>query len=338
MIEAVYIERKDGDWINDTAFTMAQGCYLKGIEVRPFRGPEIEHLPLTKETLVHGYVGTVRKALRRLDVPEPHIDGAPPEDLLPLYGRRMWPTTMTEVRRRLDSADPIFIKPLHHQKAFTGHVTSGQIRDLIQTAGFDDEFEILASEVVEFDVEYRLFVNRRLFIGCRHYAGDFSQFIDFDVAFQALRAWRDQPVSYSLDLGVATAPDGTKRTLIVEVNDAFALGGYGLPSIPYAEMVIDRWEEMVGILRNRDRVRLVRLEVRLVLCTYGRVCGEVAVLRIRCLSRLGIVERSGLEPFSSVEDNDLVVSNRMFLVEPHRDAGLTKRRELGSWIALIAAI
>ena len=51
------------------------------------------------------------------------------------------------------------------------------------------------------------------------------------------------PVGYSLDLGVTD--DG--QTLLVEVNDAWALGAYGTPSIPFTEMIVNRWKEMVGI-------------------------------------------------------------------------------------------
>jgi hypothetical protein len=63
-----------------------------------------------------------------------------------------------------------------------------------------------------------------------------------DVATQAIQRFKDAPVGYSLDLGVTD--DG--RTLLVEVNDAWALGAYGTPSIPYTEMVVNRWKEMVS--------------------------------------------------------------------------------------------
>lgn len=50
-------------------------------------------------------------------------------------------------------------------------------------------------------------------------------------------------MAYSLDLGLAE--DG--RTLIVEINDCFSLGTYGFPALPYAQMVVDRWSEIVGL-------------------------------------------------------------------------------------------
>jgi hypothetical protein len=243
LIDLAYIQKKNGEFINETAFNFWHGCQMLGIQTIPFVAEEIEQLDLRKETLVHGYIGTVRRAFDRIRVAQPHLDEGPPEEILKFYGRNMWATTMKEVRERLAEDRHIFIKPLRKQKAFNGHVTSGAIRDLIQTAGFDDDFEILASEPVEFVTEYRLFVHHGLVSGCRVYRGDFTKMIDFSVVFEILKAFKKQPIGFSLDMGLTS--DG--RTLVVEVNDAFALGSYGQPSIPYAQMVIDRWCQIVGI-------------------------------------------------------------------------------------------
>jgi hypothetical protein len=37
-----------------------------------------------------------------------------------------------------------------------------------------------------------------------------------------------------------------ERTLLVEVNDAYSLGSYGLDPLVYAPMLADRWFEMTG--------------------------------------------------------------------------------------------
>lgn len=122
------------------------------------------------------------------------------------------------------------------------------MRDFIRTASCPDDTAILASEVVRFVSEYRLFVHRGEIVGCRHYTGDYATPIDFDVARGAVEAFRSAPVGYSLDMG--RTDDG--RTLVVEVNDAFALGSYGLPSVRYADLVLDRWAEIVGLLEVRS--------------------------------------------------------------------------------------
>lgn len=243
LIETAYIQKKDDEFINETAYSFWYGCRMLGVHTVPFTVDELDNLELRKDTLVHGWIGCVRKAFNRLGIEEPNYDGAPPEQIRDFYGRRMWTTTMGEIRKRMASDNHVFVKPLNKQKAFTGHVTSGKISDLIQTAGFPDDFEVLASEPVEFVSEYRLFVHQGLIKGCRHYRGDFTKLIDFDVAQACVNAFNKAPIGYSLDMGVTS--DG--RTLVVEINDAFALGAYGQPSIPYAQMVIDRWCQIVGL-------------------------------------------------------------------------------------------
>lgn len=216
---------------------------MLGIETIPFTAEEIDSLELRKETLVHGWIGPVRRALDRLGIVQPTLDHGPVEEIREFYGRHMWETNMKYVRERLENNHHMFIKPLKSGKAFTGFVTSGAIRDLIKTASFPDEFEILASDVVDFVAEYRLFIHRGLIVNCRHYRGDFTKYPDFEIAQKCVLAFKSAPVAYSLDLGVTS--EG--KTLVVEVNDAFSLGAYGMPSIAYAQMVIDRWCELTGI-------------------------------------------------------------------------------------------
>jgi hypothetical protein len=63
-----------------------------------------------------------------------------------------------------------------------------------------------------------------------------------------LYALRDakMPVAYSIDVGVLA--DG--RTALVECNDGFALGNYGVGARVYAEMHRDRWYQMVEEMRE----------------------------------------------------------------------------------------
>ena len=46
--------------------------------------------------------------------------------------------------------------------------------------------------------------------------------------------------AYSLDIGV----DDKGRTLLIECNDAYALGCYGLNPIDYAKFISARWAQL----------------------------------------------------------------------------------------------
>lgn len=54
--------------------------------------------------------------------------------------------------------------------------------------------------------------------------------------------WVDRPNACSMDVCVTS--DG--RTLLVELNDAYALGSYGLNSILYAKFISARWSQLLG--------------------------------------------------------------------------------------------
>ena len=237
-VRLAYIQKDGGDWLNETAYTMSQGCQMLGIDVVPFKHPDIGRLPVEKETLVHGWISSVHKALDILGVSPPHVDSLQ-EDLRPYYRREVWRTTLGWARQHRG----YFVKPDKAHKAFTGLVMKGELADLAQTAPFPDEMEVIASEVVTFVSEYRLFIHRGVIVGAKNYRGDFTRIVDFDFAQECVRAYRDAPVAYSLDLGLLE--DGT--TSVVEVNDAYALGAYGLAPLLYAQLVEDRWAEMVGL-------------------------------------------------------------------------------------------
>lgn len=251
-IDTVYLEcfgdddHSPGQYVTESVYTAWDGFRLLGVRTVPFKRGTA--LPVVqKDHAVVGFVGTVRRYLAQLGVPDPHVDSAP-EPLLPFFRRRIWTTTMGEIRNRLDTFDfqseSIFIKPRRNHKLFTGHVLGPKFADLIQTASVADDVELLASEVVDYVSEYRGFILDRKLVGFRHYNGDFRRIPDTQVIDDALAAWgEDIPAACSIDLGLRR--DGS--TDIVEVNDAFALGGYGLRSLLYARMIEARWCEMVDL-------------------------------------------------------------------------------------------
>jgi len=63
-----------------------------------------------------------------------------------------------------------------------------------------------------------------------------------------LYALRDakMPIAYSIDVGILESGE----TILVECNDGFALGNYGVPARRYAEMHRDRWYQMVNELKG----------------------------------------------------------------------------------------
>lgn len=56
------------------------------------------------------------------------------------------------------------------------------------------------------------------------------------------RTWKGRPAACCMDICVTD--DG--RTLLVEFNDAYALGSYGLNDIQYAKLISARWSQLLN--------------------------------------------------------------------------------------------
>lgn len=98
------------------------------------------------------------------------------------------------------------------------------------------------SQAVDFRGEFRGFVCEGELVGFRHYAGDFRLPVDFAPVEAALQSWDERPRGCSMDWG--TTGDG--RTLLIEVNDGYSLGSYGLAPLLYAPLLAARWREMAA--------------------------------------------------------------------------------------------
>ena len=243
----VFIQKVDGEFHNVNPYTAWRGFEFMGWETEFFAAHQIPELvqtgQLTRETPVVGGIPVVTGAIEALGCPMPQTSSLPPV-LEPYFGRRVWEQSLGEVRYHVNNErGPLFIKPLpQDHKLFNGHVVN-KFRDLILTSSIAPETQILCSEAIHLVSEYRGFVHRGEIIGLRHYHGDFRFYPDTKIADDALANFEGCPVACSMDWGVTR--DG--KTVLIEVNDAYALGCYGLDRLLYASMMRDRWFEMVGL-------------------------------------------------------------------------------------------
>lgn len=240
-MEIAYIQKQDGEFINSSAYQAWEGFKSLGIKVDTFEYKQLINgylpTPLNKQTIICGFISSVRWALKELDIPEPVIADYPTE-LEKYLGRKVYTSTLGEAKK---INQKIFIKPLA-VKLFRGLVCNNTIHTLVETAMHPDDTEIYISEPVEFVSEYRVFVNHDFIVGCKHYAGDFTITPHFNLISQAIADYRSAPIAYAIDFGITK--DG--RTLLIEVNDAWALGCYGLDSKTYARVLLNRWMEIIS--------------------------------------------------------------------------------------------
>lgn len=243
MIKTAYV-RYLGDAPESINAAVAQfGFNEMGMKIVPFQGfGDIEtDVDCGPEALVCGFIEDVYKALDKLKLARPPSIDYPPE-LESFYGRKIWDGTLDEIQDRGLHAG-IFVKPRGYQKLFTGFVWHGSPSCRLRLAPYPKDTPVFFSDIVEFVSEYRCFVLDGEIQGVKFYKGDWSKAPDRSVVEAAVKAYRPYR-AYAIDFGVLNAGG----TVVVEVNDAFALGCYGLHHHPYARMIEARWEELTQSL------------------------------------------------------------------------------------------
>jgi hypothetical protein len=215
------------------------GFQQMGWEIVPYTDEEPVHDNAPDEVVV-GHIAAVRASLRALGLAVPAELGYP-DALRPFLGRRLWQSTINAVAADA-SQWPVFVKPIHDAKKFTGVLVRG-VRDLV---GCGDQYEdtpVWCAEPVQFAAEWRCFVRYGHILDARPYKGDWRAHFDPDVVVQALAAYLPEaPAAFALDIGLTAAG----QTVVVEVNDGHSLGSYGLMPLAYAKFLSARWAEMTG--------------------------------------------------------------------------------------------
>jgi hypothetical protein len=232
-----YVQQQNGQWLNENCYASWYGLTRMGYEVHPFT---MDNIPkdITKETPVHGGIKTIRMVLDSLGVEQPPIHN--PQDYLPQYCNRNFEETTIGKINKEEREYPYFIKPMEDHKLFTGFVVKNHM-DKGRLYGLPTETKILVSEYINMVSEYRCFVNRGKLVGSKNYTGDFTKNIDYNIVNKAIEDYKDQPISCSLDFALTDKGE----TILIEINDGFALGSYGLNPIIYSKMIVDRWKEII---------------------------------------------------------------------------------------------
>lgn len=218
----------------------------RGIPVELFTEKRMSRrqLPIRPDTLVVGTVPVVLSALQSLGIAPPPTNDYP-VCLEPFLRRRIWRSTVGQLMNRLYFSDefaPVFAKPEGRKKRFTGRVFQSA-EDVYHLEGASKSIPILCSDVTHWVSEYRTFVINGRIVGTRHYSGDPMVAPDHAVIAECVARLEASPEStagYGLDFGVLD--NGT--TAIVEWNDGYSLGSYGLCRELYCDLLLSRWEQL----------------------------------------------------------------------------------------------
>ena len=229
----------DNEYLSVNFAVAAQGFREMGWELVGYQDTASMLSELSLEDVVVDFIDESREALKHLGLASPSVPTYP--EVLHLYlGRKLWTSTID----RIASAPelwPVFVKPRDDSKKFTGVLVRGT-GDLVGCGDPSHDTPVWCSEPVKFISEWRCFVRYGEILDVRPYKGNWRSHLDSRVIEEAVESWQEKPRGCALDFGL----DARGRTLLVEVNDGFALGAYGLPPLLYARLLSARWSEMTG--------------------------------------------------------------------------------------------
>ena len=92
------------------------------------------------------------------------------------------------------------------------------------------------SDIIDIQSEWRAFVYKGELVGLNNYLGEFDLFPDVNRIKQMIKAYKTQPISYTLDVAIS---DG--KTVIIEVHDFFSCGLYGFSNYKILPYMYTNW-------------------------------------------------------------------------------------------------
>jgi hypothetical protein len=204
----------------------------------------IDEVPVERSSVVFGSIQNTHQFFLNMgwEIPTPiHI----PDELNNNWwtNRKIEKTTLDEALQKGDF--PFFMKPIQ-LKLFNGEVLEKPShRDFY--AEYPKETEVLISGYINFVSEYRCYVLENELVACCHYAGSMDHYPDIHVVKDMIRQFKNGPKFYSLDVGIVLGIGGrVSFTFLVECNDGYSLGNYGLTPSIYTRGLLIRWREILG--------------------------------------------------------------------------------------------
>lgn len=232
----------------DFCYSALLGAAEAGIKCKTFR--DSLTIPFERTSIIVGSVEQSHRWLKAVGVTVPSAIALEKFNADHL-GRKIERASIQEARASAladfnsSKFTNFFIKPSRHIKGFTGFIVDDPRLISLWSENFDGE--VYKQDVVDIVSEYRLYVSLGKMLGMFHYSGDYFKYPNPEI-IKAVKCSADDLgyQSYTLDFGVLA--DG--RTILIEANDAYAIGNYGLEPSDYYQFVKNRWLQITGVRKS----------------------------------------------------------------------------------------
>lgn len=243
-----FVKVNNGTFPNVNFFLAWEAFNQMGYSVTCFEEKDIDTMDVSVETPVFAGTTIFRRVIDRLGINYPPFD-CYPTVLNPYYGRNLRRSTVGEEWDKWHhNPIPVFVKPVK-PKVFIGAVWESML-NLIPLAAVPRETECWVCEPLTIMSEFRVYVHEGDILGVKHYYGDWDIVPKGEFIHTVIKNYKPCPIAYGIDIGVLANGDN----IVIEVNDACNLGNYGLDSIYYGEMLVNRWFEIVATPKVDRRI------------------------------------------------------------------------------------
>ena len=231
----IYIQKKDNEDVPhhfDCACAM-YGAIDLGLDYILVSFEEVKNGKfdsLIKNNLFVGSVEFMTEVFNRVGIEQPRL---PINNLRPYEEMKL---------KDFKYEYPVFIKP-KSIKAFTGFVVDDYSKSMLNT--LDKELDIIIQQVINLDSEWRFYVFRNKIVDIRHYSGRMDiNLIGAVNNFNKLddSTFKNFPETFVMDIGFYNDSDSYT---IIEFNDMWAIGNYGVPNDLYVRMLKDRYFDII---------------------------------------------------------------------------------------------
>ena len=147
---------------------------------------------------------------------------------------------ISEALHRIKSGEKLFVKPVA-TKLFTGMVFDSMSVSMLDKIDLNEEVWVCSPFKQKILSEWRSYIRNGRIIDSRNYSGDFRIIPDWNWVDDEVNKLKDFPSCYTIDVGVLE--DNTM--VIIEYNDMWAIGNYGMDNFDYYKMLRERYFEII---------------------------------------------------------------------------------------------
>jgi hypothetical protein len=153
--------------------------------------------------------------------------------------------TLGEALIRTKSGEELFIKPIEI-KLFTGFVLDKSAYTSINSIPNDTKVMAYKPFKHPLETEWRFYIHNHKIVDARNYSGDFLKIPSYEYVLKCVSENKETfPIAYTIDIGITN-----KETVVIEYNDMWSIGNYGVDNITYLKLLKDRYFEIIKNNQN----------------------------------------------------------------------------------------